>query len=333
MVERPSILDHTETRERTDSNFYRFVIPGNCAYDSGDIHLVFPEFATLGLFTPDLHIKMNNFPKENALHTADFALVTVRTVNTHEKGYPLIVIDAVCIDGLFPPDFSGEGLPYDAQASKILIDAANAYNFRKNIERLGDLDDFVYYNPSLRHPYYGKARTFGLKKDWKIITTRGNEFNVKTHLRNKYMQWMVNALRQKVSTEEQPIHWYTGVYGIFHIVCDPSDKLFHYLFLSSGDVEGQLIRNRHVRELHEDVNWAADMMGATIGIQGVDRYPGKVYRIYDAVGPKSNTKMGPFTTSIGYEKGTISCLLRSDGYLAKPGEDDVTSISISADLI
>ena len=333
MIKEQTIPTVQESEIGNSSRFHQFVITGNNHFDSGDINLRFPELVDGGHPYSHVKIKMVNSPKAGLRHSSDFACVAVRTAGTQDNGYPLVVIDAVCIDGLHSPDFSGEGLPPDSQASKILIDAVNANSFREQIDALGDLDDFVNYNPSLQKPYFGKAKTFGLQKDWKITTIRGDEFDVKGYLRQKYMRWMIDPLQQGIPIKDnRPLHWYAGVYGIFHIVCDPHDKLIHYLFLGSGDVEAQLIRNRRPHELHEDSNWPADTMGEAIGISGADRYPGKVYKIYDVVGPTSRRNIGPFTASIGYERNGVDLLLRSDGYLAITGEDDATSISISVDI-
>jgi len=322
--EQKVIVDQGE--RLTQPGFYKFVIDGKRPFDSGDVHLQFSEPGNKDCFS-SVNLRVKNLPKKGVEHSGDFACVTVRTTGP----YPLVVVDAICADGFSSPDFSGEGLAPEALFSEALIGAAKADGFAKQIQKLGDSHDFDTFNPSLREPYYGKSRTVGLRESW---FNENGFFDVKKYLREKYISWMVEELQRRIRTEENhSVHWYAGVYGVFHIVCDPHQNLIHYLFLGSGDVEAYLTQYRRRFKplyLYEDSNWSADRMGQVLGIQGASRYPGKVYEIYDAVGPLSDERVGPFTLSIGYIRNFAGFYLRSDGCKAKPGEDDATFIDIRA---
>ena len=72
-------------------------------------------------------------------------------------------------------------------------------------------------------------------------------------------------------------------------------------------------------------------MARKLGIPGEERYRGKVYEIYDVAGPLSGGHAGPFNVSMGYERCGADFLLRTDGYLAEKGKDDMSEIQMSVD--
>ena len=212
--------------------FHKLIVPGDRDFDSGEVVLRFPDMIEGRV--PVVRLRLVNYPKSEAVHSGDFACVTVRTTGADIDShlYPLVVVDAICIDGLSAQDFKGDGLPPDATASRLLIQEANAEHFPTGIVKLGDLYDFETFGASTRPPYFSRKKEYDLSTNFRIETNRGPAFDVKSYLRQKYMGWMVESLKQNTQVSEQtPVHWYAGVYGIFHIVCDPQSKLVHYLEL------------------------------------------------------------------------------------------------------